>query len=146
MSFLVYEEACDDMFAFFKAGWDTGSITVLSEIPQVFYQGVDAEKLPKDKPYTKIFLRHGDKPQVTLGTVGNRRFESFGVIIIEIYEPIQRRQGLDILRKLATVALDIFEGKKTESGIWFRNTRINESFVNGNMITVYSEFEYDSLK
>jgi hypothetical protein len=93
-------EARGAIYGAFKIGW--GATT-----PFLF----DNEKFdhPPGGVWVRLVVRHAARVQETLGSVGNRKFESFGSTIIQCFGPLDKgAEGVDTLAELAQ---SIFEGK-----------------------------------
>ncbi len=137
-------QARDDILTFFKEAWDAGED---SEDLLVIYDDVKKE-VPKDgAAWARVTVRHNSSVQSTLsGQTGKRRFEKNGTITVQIFTPYGK--GLSLSDNLAIIAVDAFEGKATDSGIWFRNVRANEIGNDGPWFqtNVIAEFIYDQIK
>lgn len=116
---------------------------------EVEWQGVDTKKPPRPgKPLARIFIKHSQSSQRTFGATGARRFTRFGLVTVQVFAPIVRGNGLSLSEKLAIIARDAFEGRGTDSGIWFRNARTVEIGPDGTFFqyNVVVEFQYDEFK
>lgn len=133
------EQAYDELLSMFKTGWEvTGHAA--------HFEGLDLEKSVGQDPYARVWIRHSGGGQVSMGGVGNRMFERRGSIQIEIASPTGN--GLSESYQLAKVAADVFEGKSSPGGIWFRNVRWRERGESGgfNHVLVTADFIYNDVK
>lgn len=150
MALPTFDSARDEILGLFNVKWtaDTPAINGASVI-RVEWQGVDKQNPPPaDEPYARIFVRHVNSRQSTFGASGERRFTRFGLVTVQAFAPISNGGGLSFAENAAIIARDAFEGVGTDSGIWFRNARIQEIGLAGpwyQMNTVV-EFQYDELR
>lgn len=148
MSLPTYTSAIDEILQLFKAAWEAGT--------PALYGGsvvrVEWPHTPKPTPpatteaLARINVRHTATPSQTLAHTGDRLFERTGLITVQVLSPVNR--GANLAHQLAVIARDAFEGKGTNSGIWFRNVRINDlgNDAAWNLINVLAEFNYSERK
>lgn len=143
------------MLALFYDAWRAKAPLVWTGgVPEVLWQGVeerskkDARKPRSDKPWARVTVNHNVSPQRTFGEPGNRRFERLGILTVQVFSPMSLEQGLTLGEDLAVVARDAYEGNTTPSGVWFRNTKLQEVGPSDPwwQINVSTEFQYDELK
>ena len=150
MSLPTFSQARDEIQALFQSAWNANSPALNGgTAPRVEWDGVsDGTSRDPAKPYAAVFVRHSGSSQATLGRVGQRRFNRRGLVVVQVYTPINNRVGLSLAESFAIIARNAYEGVGTSSGIWFRNTRINEIGPDKSWyrMDVLSEFEYDELK
>lgn len=147
MALPTLDSARDEILGLFRTKWeaDTPALNGGSAV-LVEWQGVDSKSPPKaDEPYARIAVRHTSAGQSTLGPAGGRRFTHSGLVTVQVFAPFSAGGGLSLAEQLAMVARDAFRGVGTDSGIWFRNTRISEVGPSGAwfQLNVVSEFQYD---
>jgi hypothetical protein len=146
---VAYPNAIDEMFSLFLAAWNTGTLSVLSEVPKVFWQGITEEESPDVNSYwCRVSQQTVEEVQSTLSdNEGKRRYETAGLIFVQIFCPKSDDSAMGNGRKLAVIARNAFRGKTTESKIVFRNARINELTPDDNSLrfNVVAEYEYDEI-
>lgn len=112
-------------------------------IPHTFdNEGFNADGIPE---WVRLTVRHTPGGQHTLGALGHRRFRRRGLVIVQVFVPVDR--GLLRCDELAAAARDIFEGK-TLSGVMlhdgnYREVGPDRQWFQGN-ITV--DFSFDETK
>jgi hypothetical protein len=137
-------EAIDEIFALFKAAWDTTGYG-----DRVKYDNVASKSVPPEgtNPWARVVLRHGASSQATLANeAGRRRFRRTGVLTIQIF--ILPGIGLTGDADLPTIVRNAFEGVTSSGGIIFRDVAINEIGSDGDYFqtNVVAFFEYDEIK
>ncbi len=131
----VIKVARESMYQAFEDGW--GGLT-----PHTF----DNESFtPPLTSWVRMSVRHDEREQETLGVVGNRKFESDGRVVVDIFTPVDEGAGAadDIVQKVR----DTFEGK-TIDNIRYYNVISRESGPDGkwNMVVVEVAFVYNEIK
>ena len=96
-------EARESIYEAFKVGWS-------GETP--FYYDNEIAKMDDD-PWVRLVVRHNKGDQETLGAVGNRKFERGGLVIVQVFVPLDL--ALARADELASLVQDIFEGKTIEN-------------------------------
>lgn len=149
---LEYDAARDEMFALFNAAWQANSAAVVGYVPEVRWQGRETtEKPDRSKFWARVSLQSVGEGQATLSNCviepGKKKYESFGLIFVQLFGPKSRATAYDDLQKLAMLARDAYRGKTTPGNVWFRNVRINtlqpeELFYRLNVI---GEYEFDEI-
>lgn len=144
---LSTEKARDEMLTLIN------DAMVASGIPHdlVFNESDDPnlENVDLAKPLVRVRVRHLESRQATLqGDTGQRRYESFGFINMQILAPISQGTALTTVENLAKVAVSAYRGKQTAGGVWFRNVTQREAPQNaGNeQINVTASFTYDTIE
>jgi hypothetical protein len=149
----TYKQARDEMLALFNAAWSVETLTVLDEIPEIRWQGKEKKELPSREDFwCRISTQSVYESQITLSEnvteLGSRRYESSGLVFVQIFCPKVKKDSYEKGILLAEIAKNAFRGKKTSPGnVWFRNVRINnvepeELWYRFNVI---AEFEYDEI-
>lgn len=90
--------------------------------------------------------------QSTFGKTGQRKFTKEGLIFIDVFTPLGG--GLAQARDAAQIAIFAYEGKRTQSDVWFRDVRIDsEGHGRGSgkdkswwTTTVVARFTYEHLR
>jgi hypothetical protein len=145
-------DARNQMFERFWTDWQANTPAVNSGVvPEVRWQGDDSgDKPDASAAWARIGILHATAGQETFGTVGNRCFGRTGQVIIQIFAPLSRGEGLTQAEALAMIAQNAFEGKTAGPGgeIWFRDVVINEIGPDAAwfQFNVTATFNYDELK
>lgn len=143
-------QASDSITKFFWEFWRANTPALNGGNPvAVAWPGV-AEPAPPDgdKPWARFNLTHFTASQQTLAPPGERTFNRGGIINVQVFAPLTSEGGLSLLKQLATIAKNSFEGKATTDDVWFRNVRIQEIGATKNwyQFNVIAEFTYDEIK
>lgn len=148
----TYTTAVNEMLGLFKVAWDAGAGAFNGgTVPEVRWDGIGEQGPPSgEPPWARASVRHtADAGQSSLSNVtGARRFTKRGTIAIQIFYPLKSGGGPGgNLGGLAQVAKAAYEGKATESNVWFRAVRIQEVGPDGPWYNtnVLADFEYDEL-
>lgn len=149
----TYNQARDQIFALFKAAWDAQTTALAGYVPEVRYQGLEVgEKPDGSKHWCRISTQSVTEEQATLSTCveepGKSRYESSGLVFVQIFSPKSEATGYEVGQQLAQVARNAFRGKKTTPGeVWFRNVRINNISPENLLyrFNVVAEYEYDEI-
>jgi hypothetical protein len=141
---LTRAQAKDIINGLVKTAVDAYNATTNPDIA-VYYDGTDPANHDGDSPQFRVYIRHGDSEQGTLGAVGNRRFDRQGVVIVQIFTPFA--DGFTLDDTLVTVARNCFEGV-TASGVWFRGVKAQEIGKSGGLYqtNVTANFEYSERR
>lgn len=140
---LTVAQARDEITELFTSAWQAHA----PGPPPVYYDDVVASEPPAGKAWARLNVKHTLGQQSTIGNpIGNSLFRRDGLVTVQIFAPAG--QGLKLADQLAKVALDAFEGKSTQGGVWFRKVRVKEigpdrAWFN---INVLAEFNYDEAK
>lgn len=148
-----YSAARDEMFALFKTAWDASSSTVAGYVPEVRYQGRELPTKPSaTKHWCRISTQNVIDRQITLSDCveesGKKRYESAGLVFVQLFAPKSVATADEQGRKLAEVAKKAFRGKTTPGAIWFKNVRINDNIADEDgfyRFNVVAEYEYDEV-
>lgn len=137
----------DEIQALFNAAWLLGTPALNGGTAAlVAWPGVDATPDPL-KPWARYQLREGTAAQATLAPPGSRRFDRAGLITVQVFAPISKGGGVVLADQLAEIARAAYEGKGTDSGIWFLNCRVNDVGVDKNWYqkNMIAEFRFQEL-
>ena len=148
-----YPEAVSQTQKLFKTAWLANSGLVFGYVPAIEWHGLETlGKEDRAKVWVRFSMQNLTQAQATLSTCVmqpyQRRHEGSGLVFIQLFLPKSVDNAIPFGRKLAQVALAAFRAKKTEGGVIFRNTRINDGIPPEEMfyrINVVSEYEYDEL-
>jgi hypothetical protein len=94
---------------------------------------------PEDEAYVRLHILPGDQRQVSMGKY--RRFRRVGVVIVQIYVPAGKGDGL--ARELADSVADIFQGR-TVSGVIFRGTGLTRVGIDGAFVQWNAQTPYQA--
>jgi len=144
---IEYEQAIDEIFTVFHDAWTTEAPAIVGYVPGVRYQGVEEpSKLPVSVYWARVTQQTVADAQSTLrdGVCG-QRYQTNGLVFIQLYCPKIDSEGMSNGRKLAAAVRNSYRGKKTDGGIWFTNVRINEFEPEEKWyrLNVVAEYEYD---
>lgn len=146
---ITQAQARNEIFALFKAAWDSGTPVITSYIPKIEYQGVQPASIPDTtKHWCRISIQNVSEGQASLSnSVGKQKFTAYGLIFVQIFSPRSENNGFQKGLLLGQVGKKAFRGKKTVGGIWFRNVRLAELDPEDSFhrLNVIAEYEYDEL-
>lgn len=95
--------------------------------------------------YVRMVVRHDDRKQETLGVVGNRKFETDGRVVIQIFTPTDK--GAGIADPIVEKVRSIFEGKTIDSIRYYEvNSRELSPDGKWNMVVAEVAFVYNETK
>lgn len=144
-----YISAVDQMFALFNTAWLANSAALAGYVPIVRWQGIEEAGTPDaSKFWCRVSQQTVEEEQSTLrDDSGVRRYETTGLIFVQLFCPKSQVDALEIGRKLAVVARNAFRGKTTSGKVWFRNARIIElePDSSAHRFNIVSEYEYDEI-
>lgn len=136
-------------------------MTTLNEAKEAIYlrftdnfTGVTADRIafdneefntPDSGAWVRLVIRGLGRIQETLGKVGNRRFRTAAMVLVQVYTEVDT--GVQQSDTLAKEAADIFEGVSF-SGLDFQSAVIRETGPDGKWYqsVVESEFDYQEIK
>lgn len=135
----TFLEATEDINTIMKTAWDTTG-------HGLHWDNVRDIRDTSDDPWAVFVIRHSTGEQDNLGGIGFRNFVRVGTAIASIFTPTGN--GLSESYILAKVVADAYEGQKSETGVWFRNVRIQEIGRESQFyqINVLIDFEYNETK
>lgn len=112
----------------------------------VYYEDVDKAEPGAREANFRIFIRHNEGDQDTLGGAGRRRFSRAGVVMVQVMAPFG--DGFTLGDALVTVARNAFEGVSTPNGVWFRRVSVKDVGKTGNFYqtNVTANFEYTETR
>lgn len=149
---LEYDAARDEMFALFLTAWNANTTALVGYVPEVRWQGKeDGTKPDRSKFWARVSIQSVLEQQATLSNCvveqGKKKYESAGLVFVQLFGPKAVATAYDDLQKLAKVARNAYRGKTTPGNVWFRNVRINtlgpeELFYRLNVV---AEYEFDEL-
>lgn len=126
----TYVEAIDDMFARVKAANDSSSEAIIGYVPEIRWRDLELPDKPGEKFWMRVNLQTVIDGQATLSTdeglPGQRRYDTQGNIIIQLFAPKSVAGSGRKLDQLGELMRNTFRGAKTANGVWFRNSRIQD--------------------
>jgi hypothetical protein len=146
MSTLSYQDAIDDMSRHFNE-----LLKENAPDPGIRVEWEGVAKLsppPGDESWMRFTIRHFAPVQPeTFGKRGSKIYSREGLVTVQIFSVNSQGQGKVQAGLLATVVRDIFQGRRSEGGVVFYRTLIQEIgedrlWYN---INVVSSFRYDEI-
>lgn len=128
----------------------TGLVRTALEAEGVVMRYEDRENDPPKTTtvnWARVTVRHNVRSQGSLSNEqGKRRFTSVGTLTTQIFAI--SGTGLSSADELSMVLLEALDGKRTASGVWLRNARMNEVGPSGHwfQVNVLADFMYDTLR
>lgn len=136
----TFDEARDIICGVFKDAWD-----VYPGTPPAIYTDIPGDT-PSAPLWARVILRHATGRQSSLsGAInGCQRFTNRGTVFIQVFAEVGNGSvdAYDAAQAIATAF------RKAQTGVWFRNVRINEVGADGNFVqhNVLSDFSYDDVR
>lgn len=145
--------AVKEMEALFYAAWQANAAPFFGYIPDVEWFGKETkDKADRTKVWVRFSTQNVFEEQATLSACVDqpfvRRWNGSGLIFIQFFLPKTVANAVIQGRKLAKVAKTAFRGKKTQGGVTFYNTRINDNVPPEELyyrLNVVSEYDFDEL-
>jgi len=146
---VTYEEAIDQIFGIFRAAWFTNSEAIVGYVPELRWWGVEEP----NEPNTSVFWARVSQQTVTeeQSTLQNGeciRYETEGLVFVQLFCPKSDAKSIEKGRKLAMLARDAYRGNSTDGNVWFRDARIKELDPEKDWFrfNVVAEYTYDEIK
>lgn len=148
------QQARKEVFARIDAVWQDKAEPIVGYLPEMRYQGVPEGSRPdKDKYWARSALqevRTINSAHIMSNEPGESpaEFTSYGLVIIQVFAP-KEMGAWEIGEQLAGILQRCFMAANTNSGVWFRNPRINEldqdrdDWFRWNVIV---EYQFDQVK
>lgn len=129
------DQARDEMFAVFKAAWDTTALAVT-------YTDVPGSVPQAEEGWARLVLRHATGNQRGFGATNVRKYTQTGVLVVQVFAPIG--DGSTKAYELAQLVLAAYRQARGGS-VWYRDTYIKEIGCEGafEQINVLINFTYD---
>lgn len=102
---------------------------------------------PSGAAWVRLSVRHRVRGQETLGPAGNRKFESFGAVIVQVFTPLDN--GTAAADTLAELVRTTFEGKvllPEHIRVYAVGVREVGPSDEWHQVNVEAEFQYDETK
>lgn len=144
----TYPQAIDEMYGLFNTAWAAGAPAIVGYLPEIRWQGVEKEGSPETKKYwCRVSSQSVLERQITFRNGTDKRYQTDGLLFVQVFAPMSDAKAMENLRALAVVARNAFRGKTTSSMIWFRNVRINELGPDNKAYrcNVVAEYQYDEI-
>lgn len=122
-------QARDEMFQMLLDAWNADAWgTVQGGKPRILWQGRDeGDPPPLEAPYARVKALHALGRQETLADQdGVRLWQRVGVLFVQCFGTLPGGRALEDAEYMAQVAQRAYQGKQSESCIWFRNATITE--------------------
>lgn len=145
-------QARDEINTMLDAAWVAGGATAVGEaVIDLRWKG----RKIKDEP--QGFWAHVSHNIVTQRQVSmadertfganQKRYETAGFTTVQVFAPMDRRNGSEKGFKLASMLRDAFRAAGRSGNVWFENMRINDLPDDGtsHRWNVISEFKYDTI-
>lgn len=147
-----YKNAKDEMFALFNTAWAAGSGAIVGGVAPEIRWPLDEKPDPTDFSlyWARVSTQLVVADQAALGNGedgGKILYASAGLIFVQCFGPVGDKQVGVRLPALAELAKNSFRGKKTASGVWFRNCRTLEvgAADKWQQIKAIAEFQFQEI-
>lgn len=114
----------------------------------VQWQGIDKLEPPAaDVDWMRVTVEHDSGNQASLaGADGARRWRRTGTVIVQNFAQLNKGSS-DRAEEMACAVRDAYQGRATESGVWFRNCGIREVGPDKfwYQTNAFATFEYDEV-
>lgn len=145
----TYSEAYDTITNKLILDWATNAANIVGTMtpaPELRFTDVEKGEIPEGY-FARFTMQPVFERQRTFRNGEDQRYQSSGVIIIQVFAPRSDQQGAERQRLLAEVARGIFRGKTFDGCIWFRNVRINRLDAEAKYLrtNVVMEYEFDEI-
>ncbi len=140
------KDARDDILALFRVAWEAGATAVAGYVPVVRWEDLETVKPPTERAWARARVLFNIEEQSSLGEVGGRKFETRGLFNVDIFSPL--KDPSSEIDDLADVVKSAYRGKRTASGIWFRDVRVADQSPEPpwRRIRVLGEFVAESIQ
>jgi len=141
--------AIDEMFAAFQTAWSAGTTAIVGYIPLIKWDGIDDGTIPDaNKFWVRVSTQQVDSRQATLCenvvTHGSRRYETNGVIFVQLFAP-KRKDSMEKAKLLCALVQNTF--RKSTTNVIIRNARIQDLPSDNGAIrkNVVAEYQFDEI-
>lgn len=146
-------EGQDEIRDFIYSKWKTDAPLIAGYLPEMRFQGVEQADPPSKPTYWgRLSVMSITDQQATLSTASvvayTRRYRDNGRVVLQLFGPRTGNDAQAKLLKLAMLVQNRLRGSKTESGIWFRNARIDNNLAPENLfqrVNVICDYERDEI-
>jgi len=139
---MTAQVAIDSMFGQFVTAWKAGAAAIVGYVPEIRYQGISKQSIPDTSKY---WCRLSEQTVLeNRAAIGNKFFESNGLVYVQIFAPQNDPQGFQNARALANLARDAF--RMQNPLVRFINARATkvpdeDGFYRFNTVTEYDYME-----
>ena len=122
---------------FFNTGWASATSIAWPDVEFT---------IPESATWVRFNCQENDGRQVGMGDPGNNRFRHYGIVTIQVFQPLGN--GSIDARTKAAAAMAIFMGAQTENGIMFTDVSARQVGNDGYgfyQINVFAPFWYDEI-
>lgn len=150
-----FVQGLEEIREFVYSEWlaQSQAVTGLTYTPEMRFQGVQENEPPAKPTYWgRLSVMSLTDQQATLSTASvvsyTRRYRDNGRIVVQLFGPLTGNGAYDKLLKLAQLVQNRLRGTKTESGIWFRNARIDSNLAPEALfqrVNVICDYERDQI-
>lgn len=143
----------DDIREFIYSRWVDRTPEIFGEVPEMRFQGVELNDPPAVPTFWgRLSVMSLTDQQATLSTRSvvsyTRRYRDNGLVVVQLFGPRTGEKAQEKLLLLAQIVQNRLRGGKTESGIWFRNARIDPNLAHENLfqrVNVICDYERDEI-
>jgi hypothetical protein len=142
-------QAIEGLYERWQSGWETLHPDIVGDPQRVPYtfknENFATDDLGTLGAWARVSIIHSTADQVTMGSVGARKFERAGSIYVQIFAPLS--QGVGLLARLADDARTVFEGVRV-TDVTVHAGRTQEGPDDGAwaMTTVVFPFRYTDVR
>jgi hypothetical protein len=145
------QAAFDEIFGLLHTNWSSGTTAIVGYIPEIRWVGDGVRDIPETSKYwCRVSTQNIDEIQTTINENAEnnkRRYTNFGILFIQLFAPRSDATAVEKGLQLAELIKNIFRGRNTSTGIWFRNVVIKplpeeENWYRFNIIARY---EFDQI-
>ncbi len=148
-----YSAAVDAIYERFWNDWNTDDVRdLVGYIPQVEWAGKENRNGPDtSKFWVRISQQTVLESQISLGACvtdsTKRRYQSNGLVFVQMFCPKEVTDSIEIGRALATIARNAYRGKYAEGNIVFYRAKIVplDPELEAYRFNVIAEYEYDEI-
>jgi len=143
------EGAINELRTLFYSNWLSKTAVIAGYVPKVYFQDVEDSEIPDiSKYYVRFSTKKAGSEQSTLSenvvTNGSRRFETYGIVFIQLFCPKLSNAGVNGL-KLAMLAQEIF--RNATANVTLKNASIKDLPPEDGAIryNITAEYEFDEI-
>lgn len=152
-----YTDALDIMYGMINYAWPQVA-TLAGYTPLLYWPGQPEPQPNRDQIFARVSIQMIQDEQVSLGPLGQQKFEAHGLLYVQLFIPrtvaplqdspaFQALDPLNIGRLIAQTLQGIFRMGSQDGDIWFRRPTIRElaSTPDYYPITLATEFMYQTV-
>jgi hypothetical protein len=150
---ITYSTAFNELLQLFNNAWNVKTTAIVGYIPEVItLNDLERVKQNRDKYWVRVSRSTVQETQSTIsddygGGSHGKRTRTTGVVMVQLFGPLNDAECESKLGQLAEVARDAFKFNSTDSCIWFRDATIKEAQPNNGwqQKNVTATYSYDEL-